>query len=181
MGERLSTDKSRPQMSGWYGFGMSDELELYKSRAARALVLLHDQHLRQCFTVWKQARAMNLQLPETESEDYRSLDALLHHILRSARIYMFRICQHLDLPAPEIDPAPEVESIASQADRYLEHLLEQWRLPLAGVTDEQMEPAEELYFAGMPYWVDAMLEHAVMHPIRHEFQLRELMDKQATP
>ncbi|GAA4019790.1 hypothetical protein GCM10022631_36530 [Deinococcus rubellus] len=73
---------------------------------------------------------------------------------------------------------PDMEVLAGQADRYLEHLLERWRLPLADVTDAQIEPDPELYFAGMPYWVDAMLEHAVMHPIRHEFQLRELMERQ---
>lgn len=159
----------------------STELGHYTSRGARALVLLHDQQLRQCFEVWKQARAANLSLPDVEDEHYRSLDALLHHILRSARIYMFRICQHLELPAPEIDPIPAVEVLTEQADRYLEHLLERWRFPLAEVTDGQIEPDPELYFAGMPYWVDAMLEHAVMHPIRHKFQLRELLQQQATP
>ncbi|WP_420596161.1 hypothetical protein [Deinococcus sp.] len=160
---------------------MTNELAEYKSRGARALVLLHDEHLRQCLTVWKRAKAADIRLPETDDEHYQSLDALLHHILRSARIYMFRICQNLNLPAPEIDPAPDVENVASQADQYVDHLLKQWRLPLADVPDEQMEPAEELYFAGMPYWVDAMLEHAVMHPIRHEFQLQELLERQATP
>ncbi|WP_415791507.1 hypothetical protein [Deinococcus saxicola] len=58
-----------------------------------------------------------------------------------------------------------------QAEAYLERLLPWWRMPLAGVRDEDMEPAEKLHFAGMPYWVDAMLEHAVMHPVRHSFQL----------
>ena len=32
---------------------------------------------------------------------------------------------------------------------------------------------------GVDYCIDAMLEHAVMHPIRHVFQLEELMLKQA--
>ena len=158
---------------------MTAELTHYQSRGARALVLLHDQHLRQCLTVWKQAKAADIRLPATEDEHYQSLDALLHHILRSARIYLFRICQNLNLPAPEIEPAPDIENIASQADQYLNDLLERWRLPLADVTDGQMEPDPELYFAGMPYWADAMLEHAVMHPIRHEFQLRELLERQA--
>jgi hypothetical protein len=27
---------------------------------------------------------------------------------------------------------------------------------------------------GTDYCIEAMLEHAVMHPIRHEFQLKEL-------
>lgn len=158
---------------------MLTELSHYQSRGARALILLHEQHLRQCVDVWKQAKAKDIRLPVTGDEHYQSLDALLHHILRSARIYMLRICQHLNLPAPDLRPMPEVENIAAQGDGYLDDLLERWRLPLAAVTDQQMEPDPELYFAGMPYWVDAMLEHAVMHPVRHEFQLMELMQRQA--
>ena len=158
---------------------MAENLGGYKSRGARALVLLHEKHLRQCLEVWKQAKAENVNLPETDDENYRSLETLLQHILRSAGNYVVGICRNLGLPDPDIKPVPEVSSIETEADGYLEHLLERWRLPLAEVTDERLEPPPELYTPGMSYWVDSMLEHAVMHPIRHEFQLNELMQKQA--
>ncbi|AZI42191.1 hypothetical protein EHF33_05045 [Deinococcus psychrotolerans] len=154
---------------------MPEELAHYRSRGARALVLLHEQQLRQCVEAVKQAKAQGISLPITAEEHYQSLDVLLHHILRSARIYLLRICQNLKLPTPEIGPVPDIGNLPTQTDQYLDDLLARWRLPLAAVTDAQMEPDPELYFAGMPYWVDAMLEHAVMHPVRHEFQLRELM------
>jgi hypothetical protein len=57
----------------------------------------------------------------------------------------------------------------------MEYVLERWRAPLQDVRDEQLETP------GFPspwqtrYAIDAMLEHAVMHPIRHTFQLDELM------
>ena len=73
---------------------------------------------------------------------------------------------------------PDINTIGAEADRYLEHVLERWRLPLVSVPDEKLSPAPETYFSGMPYWIDAMLEHAVMHPIRHEFQLKELIRRQ---
>ena len=93
---------------------------------------------------------------------------------------MVGICRDLELPDPEIKPAPSVGVIKTEAEAsYLEHVLERWRLPLAEVADDRLEPPPELYTPGMPYWIDAMLEHAVMHPIRHEFQLKELMQKQA--
>ena len=157
---------------------MAEELGNYKSRGARALVLLHEKHLRECLEVWKQVKAANVKLPETDDEHYQSLETLLRHILRSAGNYMVGICKNLGLPDPEIKPAPGVDVIGTEAESYLEHLLEHWRLPLAEVTDDRLEPPPELYTPGMPYWIDAMLEHAVMHPIRHEFQLRELMQKQ---
>ena len=158
---------------------MTGELGGYKSRGARALVLLHEKHLRQCLEVWKQAKAASVKLPETDDENYRSLETLLRHILDAAGDYMVGICRDLELPDPEIKPAPSVGVIKTEAESYLEHVLERWRLPPTEVVDERLEPPPELYTPGMPYWIDAMLEQAVMHPIRHEFQLRELMQKQA--
>lgn len=157
---------------------MTDELGDYRSRGARALVILHDQHLRRCLEVWKQAKAANLELPETDDDNYQSLEALLQHILRSAGSYMVRMCETLELPDPGIELVPERNAIEAEADGYLEHVLERWRLPLARVPDERLEPAPETYVPGMPYWIDAMFEHAVMHPVRHEFQLRELIRRQ---
>ena len=158
---------------------MTENLENYKSRAARALVLLHEKHLCECLEVWGQAKAANLELSETSDENYRSLGTLLEHILGAARSYMVGICKNLELPNPEIRPVPEVNAIEAEADSYLEHVLERWRLLLVAVPDERLEPDPESYYPGMPYWIDAMLEHAVMHPIRHEFQLRELLRAQA--
>ena len=77
---------------------------------------------------------------------------------------MVGICKNLRLPDPDIKPVPSVDVIETEADGYLEHLLERWRLPLAEVADERLEPPPEMYVPGMPYWIDAILEHAVMHP-----------------
>lgn len=155
----------------------TEELSNYTSRAARALVLLHEKHLRQCVEVWKQAKAVNLQLPMTGEEKYQSLENLLSHILNSAGRYMMGMCKNLELPDPKIREVPDISTIEAEADGYVEHLLERWRLPLANVPDERLEPTT--YVAGETrYWIDAMLEHAVMHPIRHEFQLKELLERQ---
>ena len=69
------------------------------------------------------------------------------------------------------DPLDEIET---RSDAYLEYLLGRWRELLADVHDD--EP--EIYTPGMHYWIDAMLEHAAMHPVRHGFQLRELLERQ---
>ncbi|MDV6375230.1 hypothetical protein [Deinococcus arenicola] len=90
---------------------------------------------------------------------------------------MVRMCGHLDLPDPRLDSPPAVEDVAARAEAYLDRLLGWWRVPLAGVSDGDMEP--ETYTPGMHYWIDAMLEHAVLHPLRHSFQLREPLEVQA--
>ena len=159
---------------------MIKELSDYQSRAARALVLLHEKHLRQCLEVWKQAKAADIQLPETSDENYQFLETLLQHILRSAGSYMVGICKNLKLPDPDIKPVPETDVVETEADGYLKHLLARWRLPLANIPDDRLEPSPGTVFTpGIPFWINAVLEHAVMHPLRHEFQLQELIRKQA--
>jgi hypothetical protein len=131
----------------------------------------------QCFEVWKQAKAVNLQLPVTGEEKCQGLESLLKHILDLGPS-MVRICERLKLPDPEIRDVPNLDVIDDEADSYLEHLLERWRLPLVAMPDEKLEPTT--YVPGETrWWIDGMLEHTVMHPIRHEFQLKELIQRQS--
>jgi hypothetical protein len=147
----------------------------YRSRAVRALVLLHDEHLRRFLVVWKTARARSVGLPQTDDPDYASLDTLLRHVLRGARGYMTWMCEVLELPDPEIRLVPDAAVLSAEVDGYLEHVLEKWRTPLQDVSDDRLETPEYPSRWQTRYCVDAMLEHAVMHPIRHAFQLEELM------
>jgi hypothetical protein len=156
---------------------MTEELSNYKFRGARACVLLHETHMRDCLKVWKQAKAANIKLPETSDSSYESLETLLEHILGAARGYMVWMCKQLELPDPEIRAAPAANNIETEADSYLEHVLERWRLPLVNVPEEKFEPQTYASNWGTHYCLDAMLEHAVMHPVRHEFQLRELIEQ----
>ena len=48
---------------------------------------------------------------------------------------------------------------------------------LAEVSDETLDSAPAAYAFGSSFQVDMMLEHAVMHPIRHEFQLKRAYAK----
>ena len=152
----------------------------YQSRAVRALVLLHDEHVRRFLVVWKQARAASVVLPKTDDPDYASLDTLLRHVLCGARGYMTWMCEKLELLDPEIRVAPEASALAGEADTYMEHVLEKWRAPLQDVGDDRLDTPEYPSRWQTRYCIDAMLEHAVMHPIRHAFQLEELMRGQGT-
>jgi hypothetical protein len=146
----------------------------HRSRGARALILLHDQELRSFLDTWRQAKTDGLSLPTCEDPSYASFDALGWHVLACARHYMVWCCEVLKLAEPGIDVCPPIEVIDAEAERYLEHVLERWTTPLADVADDLLEIAHTSRW-GVEYCVDAMLEHAVMHPVRHAFQLRELM------
>lgn len=146
----------------------------YKYRGARALVILHEQYLREFVATWKKAKAEDLVLPKTDDPDYASLELLLRHVLSSARNYMAWICDKLDLPDPQIEPTLEADMIAERVDDYLEHLLMNWRTPLADVEEIRFYKPTYTSRWKVNYCIEAMLEHAVTHPIRHSFQLEEL-------
>jgi len=137
--------------------------------------LLHEEHLRRFLVVWKRARAASVGLPKTDDPAYASLDTLLHHVLRSARGYMTWMCEVLELPELESQVAPEPEVLSQDPESYMEHVLEKWRTPLQDISDDRLETPEYRSRWQTRYCIDAMLEHAVMHPIRHAFQLEELM------
>jgi hypothetical protein len=153
---------------------MSAELT-YRSRAVRALVLLHEEHLRRFILTWRRALAASVSLPPSDDPAYVSLDALGQHVLRAAGGYMVWMCGVLTLPDPGVRPAPDTGAIVRDADEYMEHVLQRWRTPLCEVSNEQLETPEYPSRWETRYCIDAMLEHAVMHPIRHAFQLEELI------
>ncbi len=101
------------------------------------MVILHERYLRSFLQTWKMAKEHNIPLPKTSDPDYESLVTLLRHVFRAARGYMTWMCEKLQLPDPKIDPVPETHEIESQADSYLEHLVEKWRSPLKGVTEDK--------------------------------------------
>jgi uncharacterized damage-inducible protein DinB len=152
------------------------ELSNYKYRGARALILLHESHMKIWFETWKKAKELGVSLPITEDPNYQSLDTLLYHTLRAARGYMQWMCEKLELPDPKIENPPALEEIEKTANDYLEHLLKQWRLPLQDIEEERFYNPSYKSRWGVDYCIDAMLEHAVMHPIRHYFQLQELIE-----
>ncbi len=158
---------------------MTEEILLpdFSYRGARALVVLHELYLEEFVEAWQDAKAQGVMLPEVDDPDYASLETLLHHVLRAARGYMTWICEKLELPDPDIRKTPSVDVIEEEVDDYLEHILDRWRLPLAAIEEAKFhEPTYKSRWE-VDYCIDAMLEHAVMHPIRHIFQLEELMEE----
>ncbi len=49
------------------------ELQNYRYRGARALVLLHERAQRALLPVWRRAKAAQITLPSTKDPDYASL------------------------------------------------------------------------------------------------------------
>jgi uncharacterized damage-inducible protein DinB len=155
----------------------SQSIDNYKYKGAMAMVALQEQHLKSFLNMWRKAKEKNISLPETDDENYQSLETLLFHVFRASRGYMTWICEKLNLPDPNIYSPPKINEIEKNAERYLEHLIERWRLPLRNIPEELFLNKAYTSRWGTDYCIDAMLEHAVMHPIRHEYQLSNLLDQ----
>ena len=153
---------------------------IYKYAGAKALVKLHEMHLQSFYETWKEAKRLNIKLPDSDDPYYKSLDTLLYHLLRSARGYMIWMCDKLGIADPQIRETPPAEMIEEKAVEQLAHLFERWRIPLANVEPELFEDRVYKSNWNVEYCIDAMLEHAVMHPIRHEFQLKNLINNVIT-
>jgi len=152
------------------------DLPEYAYNGARVLVELHAAEMQKFVATWREAKAAGVALPETSDPSYASHEELLRHVVRAARGYMTWMCSVLGLPDPGIEPVPEADVLPDQLDAYLGHVLDGWREPLAGVAPERFDEEHKARWK-VTYCVDSMLEHAVMHPIRHRVQLEALMGR----
>jgi uncharacterized damage-inducible protein DinB len=150
----------------------------FRSRGVLALARLHAREMKSVVDVWKQARQRGVPLPETDDPDYESLDHLMRHLLRAARGYLVWICEVLGRPAPALAGAPEAGEVAGEIDRYLELVLAAWNEHLAWMPDGVAGSAETYKSRwGVLYTIESMLEHAVVHPMRHRIQLEGLLGR----
>ncbi len=148
--------------------------EEYKYGGARALVTLHEYWMRKFVETWQEARKLGITAYDLQEPDVELVGYALTHVLSSSRNYMRWMCDKLNLADPEINPLPPSDQIEAQLQAYVDHLLDRWRLPLNDIPEEQAYQAYESKW-GVIYCIDAMLEHAVMHPIRHTHQLERIM------
>jgi len=174
---KVPADSPAPAWPPWIGYPLLMPPDLpYRSRAVRALVRLHEEHLRRFVQTWRLALAVPVTLPPTDDPNYASLSVLGRHVLNASRGYLTWVCEVLTLPDPGVRPAPGADAIVREADEYLEHVLERWRAgALREISAGQLETPEYPSRWGTRYSIDSMLEHAVVHPIRHTFQLEELI------
>lgn len=148
----------------------------YTSRGVRALVALQMDEMERLFAVWKQAKRLGVKLPATDDPAYQNLDLLMRHPLRACRGYLTWLCEVLKRPDPRVPDPPEAEEVTARGAAYLKVLARAWEKNMAwmpGKTLDSFRVYESRW--GAPMTVEAMFEHAVAHPMRHRFQLEELV------
>ena len=150
----------------------------FKSRGVRALVMLQMAEMNRLFVVWKKAKRLGVKLPASRDPAYRNLDELMRHPLRSCRGYMTWLCEVLERPDPGVPDPPEAKDVAAKGAAYLKVLEKKWQTHMAWMPNKVLDSAVvHTSRWGAPMTVEAMFEHAAVHPMRHRFQLEELIAK----
>ena len=148
---------------------------MFKSNAVRSCVELHEMELRKFYDVWGKFCASGTPLPETDDPSYKSAEHLGGHVFRAARGYLTWIGEFVNRPVTDVDPDTDAASIARKSRVFVDEVLAAWRRHLALLEDREMTRATRKSRWGEDYNIEQMLEHAVVHPMRHRIQLERLM------
>jgi len=148
----------------------------FKSRAVRSLVELHSAELRSFLATWKRFVASGRPMPEARGDaDYENAERLVAHVQSAARGYMLWIREVLGQPVADIELIRDAAVIVPRVDAYMQETLDAWERHLAPLEDGQLAPAQYQSRWGDPFMIDQMLEHAVVHPMRHRIQLARIL------
>jgi len=149
----------------------------FKSRAVRSLVELHEREIQSFLEVWKRFVAADLPMPEANGdESYENRDRLAGHVLMAARGYLTRIGEWVNRPVSDVDASKDPYEIVRRAPEFADQVLAAYRRHLAEISNEELEPQVHRTRWGDLMSVEGLLEHAVVHPMRHRIQLERLLE-----
>ena len=152
---------------------------MFKSNAVRSCVELHEIEINRFSDAWQAFRASGTPLPETDDPSYQTADHVCGHVFRAARSYLTWIGECVKRPVTGLDPDTDPVSIAHRGRAFVDRVLEAWRRQLALLEDTELAPDTYKSRWGEDYNIEQMLEHAVVHPMRHRIQLERLMAQRA--
>jgi uncharacterized damage-inducible protein DinB len=148
----------------------------FQSRAVRSLVELHEREIREFLEVWQRFVAADLAMPEAHGDaNYESRERLAGHVLMAARGYLTRIGEWVERPVTDVDGSQDPKEVAARAPRFADDVLSAYRRHLAAVTDQELDPQVHRTRWGELMSVENLLEHAVVHPMRHRVQLERIL------
>ena len=148
---------------------------MFKSNAVRSCVELHEIELNRFYETWQEFRATGTPLPASVDPSYQSVDHLGGHVLRAARGYLTWVGECVKRPVTDLDTDTDPVRIAAKGREFVDDVLAGWRRHMAFLEDAELSPQVYKSRWGEDYNVEQMLEHAVVHPMRHRIQLERLM------
>jgi hypothetical protein len=148
---------------------------MFKSNAVRSCVELHAIEMNRFFEVWQAFRAAGIALPQSSDPNYASADHLGGHVLRASRNYLTWIGDCVKRPVTDVDLDNDQVSVAAKGRAFLDDVLAAWPRHLELLEAAELAPAAYKSRWGEDYNIEQMLEHAIVHPMRHRIQLERLL------
>jgi len=149
----------------------------FRSRAVASLVELHSVELRSFLETWKRFRASGKPMPEARGDaDYESPERLVSHVQAAARSYMLWIWEMLEQPIEGLPRIRDAAVIMPELEKFQADTLAGWEKYGALLADGQLAPKQYVSRWGEPHTIEQMLEHAVVHPMRHRRQLQRILE-----
>ena len=149
----------------------------YRSRAVRSLVELHEREMHSFLQLWEKFVASGRPIPEAHGDEtYENRERLLAHVLMAARGYLTRIGEWVGRPVTDVDDSKDPYEIAGRASEFASQVLAPYPRHLASITTEELEPQLHRARWGDLMSVENLLEHAVVHPMRHRIQLERILE-----
>ncbi len=147
----------------------------FRSRAVRSLVDLHETEMRVFLSTFNVFVASGAPMPDAHGdEDYASPERLAGHVLVAACAYLVRAGEWLGRPVTDVDPNRDPVE-ATRDGAFADGMLAAYRRHLATVTDEELMQSRGQTRMGLLINVELLLEHAIVHPMRHRIQLQRLL------
>jgi hypothetical protein len=148
----------------------------FRSRAVRSLVELHERELTAFVSTWRQFVQSGKPMPDGLGDpDYDSAERLVAHVQGSARSYLLCVWEVLERPIEGLPLIRDPAIIVPRLDAFMAETLDGWRRHLAPLENEQLSPTQYLSRWGEPHTIEQLLEHAVVHPMRHRIQLERIL------
>ncbi|MGH3054334.1 MAG: hypothetical protein ACRDL7_05080 [Gaiellaceae bacterium] len=155
---------------------VAEPMNEFRSRAVRSLAELHEHQLKEFMVTWKRFIASGKPLPEARGDaSFESHDKLIAHVQGAARSYLLWIWEVLERPIEGLPLTRDPAVIVPRLDAFMAETLDGWRRHLAPLEDEQLSPKQYMSRWGEPHTIEQMLEHAVVHPMRHRIQLERIL------
>lgn len=114
---------------------------------------------------------------EGESEHCHSVEVIMNHVVRAGYGYSNYIREALQIDLlPIVDKKIPQSEIVAEIDKMMDYAYETFENE-PKITDEQME---NIYFQtrwGIQYNIDQLMEHAIIHILRHRRQIEKFLLK----
>lgn len=147
----------------------------FKSRAVWNLVELHKQEMLRFLEVWDRFLTSGLPMLEALGDpNYKDRELLCAHVVAAAREDLIWICEKVRRPVTHLDDSNDPYDIAARFCSFAEALFVAYQQLLADLTDQELT-APHPTKGGMDLNVEAILEHAIVHPMRHRIQLERIL------